>query len=109
MAKFYGKVGYASTVESTTKPGVWEEVFTERYYYGDVIRNTRRLEAGSSINDNIVVNNTISILSDPYANQNFFAIRYVEWMGVLWKVTNVEVQYPRLILTIGDVYNGPAN
>lgn len=105
MAKFYDAVGYVETVE--TRPGIYEEVATERNYYGDVIRNTRRLETGESVNDNVVLNNSISIVGDAYADQHFFAIRYVRWMGSVWKVTNVEVQRPRLILTIGGVYNGP--
>lgn len=105
MAKFYGQLGYAETLE--TSPGVWKETITERNYAGDVLRNTRKLEAGESINDNVVVNNSLSIVADPYAYQHFFAIRYVRWMGTLWKVTNVEVQSPRLLLTIGGVYNGP--
>lgn len=105
MAKYYGQVGFAETTE--TRPGVWEEVITERNHYGDVLPNIRRLEAGQSINDNVTLNNKLSIVADPYAQQHFFAIRYVRWMETLWKVTNVEVQSPRLILTIGGVYNGP--
>lgn len=104
MAKFYGAIGYAETKE--TSPGVWEESITKRNYYGDVTRNTRRLENGEHANDNLNVNNMLSIVADAFAYQNFFAIRYVEWMGACWKVTNVEVQRPRLILTIGGVYNG---
>ena len=104
MAKFYGVVGYAETKE--TSPGVWEEVVSERKYAGDVIRNARRWENGEHLNDDLNVNNMISIVADAYAQQHFFAIRYVEWMGALWKVTNVEVQRPRLILTIGGMYNG---
>lgn len=103
MAKYYGQIGYVETIETT--PGVYEEQITERNYYGDVIRNARRLEGANVINDNIVVNNSLSIVADAYAFQNFFAIRYARWMGVLWKVTNVEVQSPRLILTLGGVYN----
>lgn len=107
MAKYYGAVGYAETVE--TAPGVWEaDRITERNYYGDVIRNTRRWEKGEGLNDDLNVNNTISIVADAYALNHFFAIRYVSWMGANWKVTNVEVQPPRLILTIGGVYNGPS-
>ena len=105
MAKFYGQVGYADTAE--TRPGIWEETIVERNYAGDVLRNTRKLEAGESIIDNVVINNSLSIVADPYAYAHFFAIRYVRWMGALWKVTNVEVQSPRLLLTIGGVYNGP--
>ena len=106
MAKFYGKVGYAQTVE--TAPGVYKKnAITERYYRGDVIKNTRRLENSENLNDNIRVNNSISIVADAYAYEHFFAMKYVEWMGSLWKISNAEVQRPRIILTLGEVYNGP--
>lgn len=104
MAKWYGKIGYAETVE--TDPGIWEEEITERPYYGDSYRNTRLLQNSGNVNDNINIANQISIVADPYANQNFHAMRYIEFMGTKWKITNVEVQYPRLILTIGGVFNG---
>lgn len=110
MAKFYGVVGYAETKDTkkTEFPGVWDEKVTERTYYGDVLRNTRRRDnANGQLNDNLNVNNLISILADAYAYDHFFAIRYIEWMGARWKVTDVEVQRPRLLLTIGGVYNGP--
>jgi hypothetical protein len=104
MAKFYGKVGYAETVE--TAPGVWTETVTERDYTGDVIKMSRRWQAGENLNDDLTVNNQISIVADPFAYQNFHAMRYVTWMGASWKITNVDVQSPRLLLTIGGVYNG---
>ena len=104
MAKFYGVIGFAETSE--TKPGVWVEQITERNYYGDLLRNTRRLQSADQLNDNINVANEISIVADPYANQNFHAMRYVEFMGTKWKISNVDVRYPRLILTLGGVYNG---
>lgn len=104
MAKFYGKIGYIKTVES--EPGVWEEQAIERPYFGDVTRNSSRYQPQSeSTNDNINITNTISIVADPYANENFQHIRYVEYMGAKWRITNVEVQYPRLILSIGGLYN----
>lgn len=106
MAKFYGKVGYIETAETPPGSEIWEEVKTERCYYGDVLRNTKRWERGESLNDDLDVSNKISIVADPYAYQHFFAIRYVSWMGSLWKVTSVEVERPRLILSIGGVYNG---
>ena len=105
MAKFYGEVGYGESVES--KPGVWEDVIVERKYYGDVLRNTRRLENGENLNDDLSVSNSISIMADGYAYDHFFAIRYLRWMGIHWTVTDVEVKSPRLILRIGGVYNGP--
>lgn len=103
MAKFYGNIGFAESLE--TEPGVWVQEFTSRPYYGDLVRNFRKLENSGGVNDNINISNEISIVSDPYANQNFHLIKYVEFMGTKWKVSNVEVQYPRLILTVGGLYN----
>lgn len=103
MAKFYGPVGYAETVE--TIPGVWEEQIKEHYYHGDVIRNTRRLQSSDKVNDDIEISNEISIVADPFAMGNFHTIRYVGFMGAKWKVTSVEVSYPRLVLSIGGVWN----
>lgn len=103
MAKFYGKIGYIDSVES--EPGYWEEKPIEREYYGDITRNTSRYQQEGHVNENIVINNVLSIVADPYANENFQHMRYVNWMGTKWKITNVEVQYPRLILTLGGMYN----
>ena len=107
--KFYGIVGYCETVEETgEREGNWVDKCTERKYYGDIIRNTRKWDSNQdSINDDLNINNSISIVADAYAYKHFYAMKYVKWMGAYWKVTNVEVQRPRLILTIGGVYNGP--
>lgn len=105
MAKFYGPIGYA--VSEETSPGVWTDVVTERNYSGDVVKDTRRIRDGESVNSNLSIDNRISILADSFAYGNTQSIRYVKWMGALWKVTSVEVQRPRLLLTIGGVYNGP--
>lgn len=104
MAKWYGVIGYGETVQ--TSPGVWKDKITERTYAGDVIRNTSRWSNSSnSTNDDLNINNQISIIADPFAYQNFHSMKYAEFMGTNWKITNVEVQYPRLILTIGGVFN----
>lgn len=103
MARYYGNVGYAESVE--TAPGVWEDSITVRPYYGDVIRNTRRWDNGEGLNDNLNINNQISIIADAYAYQNFHAIKYVEWMGTKWKVSSIDVERPRLILSVGGVYH----
>lgn len=105
MAKFYGAIGYGEAVEKS--PGVWEDVIVEYDYYGDVVRNTRKLQEGDQLNDDLSVSNSISIVADAYASEHFFAIRYIRWAGTLWKVSNVEVQSPRLVLRLGGVYNGP--
>lgn len=104
MAKWYGKVGYVESVE--TAPGIWTEQITERSYYGDIIRNIRKFQNTTSINGEVEVANDVSIVADPYANQNFHKMRYVEFMGSKRLITNVETQYPRLILTMGGLWNG---
>lgn len=102
MAKWFGKIGYAETEE--TSPGVWKEQIVEREYYGDLIRNTRRLQTADKVNDDITVSNELSIVADPYAMSNFHSIRYAEFMGAKWKISSIEVSYPRLILTLGGLY-----
>lgn len=104
MARWYGSIGYANTVE--TRPGVHEEQLTARNYYGELGRNTRRLQTEDQLNDDINIANELSIVADPYAIDHFHSMRYAEFAGTKWKITNVEVKYPRLILTLGGVYNG---
>lgn len=107
MARFYGEVGYGESVETPPGSGVWVDEITEMSYFGDVVRNFSKQEAGEGLNDNLKVSNSISIVADQYAVDHFFAIRYIRWEGVLWTVQTVEVRSPRLILNLGKVYNGP--
>ena len=104
MAKFHGKLGYGITGE--TKPGVWVDQIIEKDVVGDFIKNTRQLENSGGVNDNININNSISIVADPYVTENFHLIKYVKFMGTAWKVKTAEVQCPRIILTLGGEYNG---
>lgn len=103
MAKYYGKIGYAITAE--TKPGVWTESIVVKNYYGDVIKDTRKNDNSNGVNDNVNISNRISILADPYAYENLQHIVYAEYLGCLWKVNTVDIEYPRLILNLGGVYN----
>lgn len=104
MAKFSGIIGFIETVE--VEPGIWKPQTVERRYYGDLTRNTRLTQPTDSVNDNINISNNISIVADPYANENSQYMKYAEFQGAKWKITNVNIQYPRMILTIGGVYNG---
>lgn len=103
MAKYHGAIGFAQSVE--TAPGMVEEIITERLYFGDVIRNNRRYNSGDVINGQLSISNQLSIVSDPYLRANFHTIRYATYLGTKWKIGNVEVQYPRLILELSEVYN----
>ena len=105
MAKWFGKIGFAAE-QIETAPGVWTNEPVEREYYGDVIRNTRRLQSTDRVNDDISISNEISIVADPYAMNNFHSMRWIEWMGTKWKADSVDVQYPRLIISLGEVWNG---
>lgn len=104
MAKWYGVIGFAETKE--TAPGVWKEQITERNYYGDVSQLRRRSQSSDGVNDNIIISNVISIMSEPFVDTHCDVMRYVEFMGAKWKVADVQVEYPRLKLTLGGVYNG---
>lgn len=104
MAKFRGVIGYVKPKE--TAPGVWTDKVTKRTKTLEIVRNMSNWQAGESANDDLKLNNQFSTVADPYAQQNFSDIKYVEFKGTKWKVTSAEVKYPRLLLTIGGVYNG---
>lgn len=104
MSKWFGKIGYAFT--GKTEPGVWSDEIIERSYYGDMTSDRYKRQQTSNINDDLVLSNVISILADPFAEKNYSHMAYVEIMGTKWKIANVEIQYPRLILTVGGVWNG---
>lgn len=104
MAKYFGKIGFVETVE--TAPSVHEPITTEREYYGDWLRNSKQFQNSQHLNDDLNISNQLSIVSDPYAMEHFFSIRYVTYCGAKWKVNNVDVEYPRLLLSLGGVYNG---
>ena len=104
MAKWFGKIGYAITSE--TESGIWEPTIVEKEYYGDLTTDRRKRQNSGEVNENINLANVISIIADPFAIQNCSYMAYVEVMGTRWKISDIEVQYPRLILTVGGVYNG---
>lgn len=103
MSKFFGTIGYS--VSEETAPGVWTDHIAEHNHYGDVNRSKAQHETGTSLNDNLNISNEFSIIADPFAYENFQNMRYIVFMGAKWKIMSVEVQYPRLILTVGGVYN----
>lgn len=110
MSKFCGNIGFVDTIEllddeTGNTTGIWEEQVTERMYYGDVLRSNRRLISGDKINDDFDISNQISVVMDPYAENHIFSMRYVEFMGAKWKVNNADIQRPRIILTLGGLYN----
>jgi hypothetical protein len=105
MARFSGKLGFAHTQK--IRPGVTEDVIVERKAFGDVLRNTRKLDDSGKVISDITIGNSFSVVADAYISTNIFALKYVEWKGVRWTVSDVEVQERRLILRPGGVYNGP--
>lgn len=109
--RFYGKIGFAITSEDPEGSGIYVPTITERNYKGTVISYSKRNENSQEVNDNINLSNKISVIMDPFIKQNLQSIAYVEFLGTLWKVKSVDIQYPRLVLSIGDVYNqvGPSS
>ena len=104
MAKWAGVIGFVDDTTETA-PSVYREKIVERQYYGDVLKNNR-LVAADKVNDDISVQNQLSIVADAYAMNHFYSIKYATFCGVRWIVSNVEVEYPRLTLTLGGVWNG---
>ena len=103
MARYHGYVGYAIDVEAY--PGVWEELISEHEYFGDVIKNRMNIQQNSNVNAKITISNSISIIADPFAYEHVYAMRYVTYLNKKWTITNIDIQRPRLILTIGGLYN----
>ena len=106
MPKYYDEIGFATTSEDPEGSGIWKSTITKKNYSGDVLNATRRIEVGDTVNPDLNVSNRISIVANEYAMQNFHSIRYATYLGTKWRVSNVEVQVPRLILSLGGLYNG---
>lgn len=104
MARFCGKIGFVKSVE--TAPGVWENQSITKNYRGDILRNTRTWVNGNSINDNVNISNSVSIVANSYLYDNLYAMQFIEWMGARWKIESFEIQRPRIVLSIGGIYNG---
>lgn len=103
MSKFYGKVGYVRTEE--TRSGIYKEIVTERNYYGDITRHSYRWENTGNINDSMNITNEISLMADPFLYEHFSELRYIEFMGAKWKIASVQIERPRLTITLGGLYN----
>lgn len=104
MGKCVVKVGYAMPEEY--EPGRWKHVMIEHEYFGETLRNTFEVRTADKVNEDLSLSMDFSLIADPFALQHCGAIRYIEFMGTLWKVTKIEPRYPRIILTAGGVYNG---
>ena len=103
MARYHGYVGYAIDVEAY--PGVWEEQISEHEYFGDILKNRINMQQGSVVNAKITISNSISIIADPFAFEHVYAMRYVTYLGKKWSIVNVSIERPRIILTLGGLYN----
>lgn len=103
MARYSGKVGYADTAE--TAPGVWKPVIKERKMKGDIIREYSNYQSSGQLNDDISLNHRVSLIGDAYAFDNYFNLKWIEVSGHKWKVKSVEIQRPRIIVTLGGVWN----
>lgn len=104
MAKFYGKIGYVFNQE--VSPGVWKDDCQEIFYTGDLFQNSRRWQSSESVNDDLVVTNEISIIADDFVSRNYGYMRYVDLNGTRWKISSAHLEYPRIRISLGNVYNG---
>ena len=112
MSKWHGLIGFETQVEVSPGPGkatVWKPQIVTRHYYGDVTRVVKRYDSGSKINDDLTINNQFSVVSDQYANQNYWNMKWIEWGGRKWKVSEITVEPPRLTINIGGEYQDGNN
>lgn len=107
MSRFFGPIGFVTSVEDPEGSGIWVDQVLEKNYRGVIVKNYKRWDSNQKVNDDLTIKNTLSIVADPYASNNLFAIKYVKWLGSYWKIDSAEVQYPRITLTLGSLYNGP--
>lgn len=106
MGRFYGLVGFLLTEEYPSGSGIWVEKIKERPYYGDVLKHKMDWSSSGNLNDDFSLHNDFSIVADNFAYNNIGAMKYVKWQGCLWKISSAEVEYPRIRLMLGGVYNG---
>lgn len=108
MAKYAGLVGYVTQEEKV--PGVWSTVADPKPMRGDIIRasassqNDGRLSS-DKINKDVTLNHRVSLVGDAYAFGNYYNIKWIEIDGAKWEVSSVELQRPRLIVTVGGLWN----
>lgn len=106
MAKWAGYIGFGETVEK--EGSIWDETVVEHPYTGDMIKSSFRDSATSEkVNDELSINNNLSIIADNFAIQNFQRMKYATILGARWKVTSATVDFPRVTVFLGGVYNGP--
>jgi len=104
--RFCGKVGFLITKEDSNDPGIYVPQIVEKKYFGDVLRKSVQWNRSDSLNDDLVVNKSISIVADKFLYDNIGAMKYVEYMGVKWTIASMEPERPRITLEVGGVYNG---
>ena len=104
--KWYGYIGFAESVQDPNDPTVYKNDIIEIPFYGDLKKLYKSdKEVANQINDNISINNIISVVANPFAMANFHKIKYITFAGTKWKITSVEVNYPRLEIYLGSAWN----
>lgn len=104
MVKYAGLVYYTTQLE--TKPGVWKDSVKEHFMRGDVLRKASSSQNGDKVNSDVSLNHRVSLIADEYALGNYHDIKGIQINGRVWQVESIEVQRPRLIVTLGGLLNG---
>ncbi len=104
MAKYAGLVCYVTQEEKV--PGVWTPLENPVLMKGDIIRQSSNYQDNGKINSDISLNHRVSLVGDAYAFDNYYNIKWIMLDGRKWEVTSVEIQRPRIIVSIGGLWNG---
>lgn len=101
--KWYGNIGFGIPVNEND---IHTEVITDKPYKGDILENNLRWQQSDKIDDDLNITNKISVIANDFAYDNIGYMKYVELRGNKWKIVSATLQYPRILLTIGGVWNG---
>ena len=107
MAKVKCQIGFLEE-QVETAPGVYTDVITEKPYKVEIVKVTAKQQEGEHLHKDISLLNTFSIIADAYLRDTLFAMKYIEWMGVRWSISDVDPSTrPRITFRLGVKYNGP--
>lgn len=107
MAKYSGKLGLVYP-DAETAPGIWApEKVEEVSVKGDTLNLSKSYSPSSqSINDDLTLSKRVSIIASSDLIADTASMRYLTYLGQRWKIVEIDFQRPRLIFTLGGIWNG---
>lgn len=103
--KFSGKAGFRID-DVETEHGVYEPIVVVKAIKGSVVINHyQHQNSDKSTIDNVRITNQLSIVANQFLNEHISNLMYIEFQGVKWKVESFDIRPPRVVVSLGGVYN----